>query len=40
MADALVKIRAHDFPLMLNDTTRAYFAGGRRRAAMRWARPW
>jgi acetylornithine deacetylase/succinyl-diaminopimelate desuccinylase-like protein len=26
LADALVKIRAHDFPLMLNDTTRAYFA--------------
>ena len=26
LADALVKIRAYDFPLSLNDTTRAYFA--------------
>jgi len=26
LADALVKIRAYEFPLMLNDTTRAYFA--------------
>lgn len=26
LADALVKIRAYDFPLRLNDTTRAYFA--------------
>jgi acetylornithine deacetylase/succinyl-diaminopimelate desuccinylase-like protein len=26
LADALVKLRAYDFPLMLNDTTRAFFA--------------
>lgn len=25
LSDALVKIREHDFPLMLNDTTRAFF---------------
>jgi acetylornithine deacetylase/succinyl-diaminopimelate desuccinylase-like protein len=26
LADALVKLRAYEFPLMLNDTTRAFFA--------------
>ncbi|WP_333573746.1 M20/M25/M40 family metallo-hydrolase [Sphingomonas sp.] len=36
LADALVKIRAYDFPLELSDTTRAYFvkAGGARSDAL------
>lgn len=36
LADALVKIRAHEFPLELSDTTRAYFAkaGAARNDAM------
>ena len=39
LADALVKLRAYEFPLQLSDTTRAYFARRRRRrAATRSAR--
>jgi acetylornithine deacetylase/succinyl-diaminopimelate desuccinylase-like protein len=40
LSDALVKLRAFDFPLMLNDTTRAFFAKAGPRAAAIWARPW
>jgi len=38
LADALTKVRDHEFPVKLTDTTRAFFAKAGAARKMSWAR--